>query len=259
MNPTVPQSLIDTEYEKDPVSAASEYGAEFRTDIESFVSREGVEACVDWVTHERAALDGIRYLAFVDTSGGGVDSFALGIAHKDGELGVLDLTREVRPPLSPEGVITEFADTLKSYGITRVVGDRYGGQFPVEQFKKHGIRYEPSAYPKGAIYLDLLPLINSGKVRLLNNKRLMSQLVGLERNTARGGKDSIDHARGGHDDLANAAAGALCLAVHDSRKTKMRTGAIGVDGRIFWHEKPPQATRIIHVTPEEYRRRNGLI
>jgi hypothetical protein len=36
-------------------------------------------------------------------------------------------------------------------------------------------------------------------------------MVGLERRTARGGRDSIDHAPGAHDDLANAVAGALTL------------------------------------------------
>jgi hypothetical protein len=38
---------------------------------------------------------------------------------------------------------------------------------------------------------------------------LISQLVGLERRVFRSGKDSIDHAPGGHDDVANAVAG-LC-------------------------------------------------
>src|SRR5688572_21149182 len=42
MNPTVPQSVIDRAIERDPASAAAEYLAEFRSDIESFVSREVV-------------------------------------------------------------------------------------------------------------------------------------------------------------------------------------------------------------------------
>ena len=37
--------------------------------------------------------------------------------------------------------------------------------------------------------------------------RLVNQLIGLERRTARGGRDSIDHAPGGHDDRANVVAG----------------------------------------------------
>jgi hypothetical protein len=47
----------------------------------------------------------------------------------------------------------------------------------------------------------------------LDNQRLAAQLCSLERRTARGGRDSIDHPPGAHDDLANAVAGvaALCL------------------------------------------------
>jgi hypothetical protein len=44
---------------------------------------------------------------------------------------------------------------------------------------------------------------------LLDNPRLLTQIMNLERRTARGGRDSIDHAPGSHDDLANAVAGAL--------------------------------------------------
>ena len=51
--------------------------------------------------------------------------------------------------------------------------------------------------------------MNSREVDLLDNSRLVSQLLGLERRTARGGRDSIDHAPGAHDDVANAAAGVL--------------------------------------------------
>ena len=46
MNPSVPQSVLDEAYERDPASAAAEYGAEFRTDVEAFISREAVEAVV---------------------------------------------------------------------------------------------------------------------------------------------------------------------------------------------------------------------
>lgn len=71
--------------------------------------------------------------------------------------------------------------------------------------------YKHSDRDKSAIYKDLLPLINSGRVELLDHQKLVTQLCGLERRTARGGRDSIDHAPGAHDDLINAAAGALTL------------------------------------------------
>src|SRR5262245_3845614 len=46
LNPSISQAAIDREYAKDPVSAAAEYGAEFRTDVEDFITLERVEACV---------------------------------------------------------------------------------------------------------------------------------------------------------------------------------------------------------------------
>jgi hypothetical protein len=93
-----------------------------------------------------------------------------------------------------------------------VYGDRYGGEWPREQFQKRGIFYEPADKSKSEIYVDLLPLINSGAADLLDSDRLVTQIMSLERRTSRGGKDSIDHAPGGHDDVANAVAGALVTA-----------------------------------------------
>lgn len=207
MNPTVPQRVIDEATERDPASAASEFGAQFRTDIESFVSREAVDACVALGVRERAPLVRTRYAAFVDPSGGSADSMTLAIGHREDDVMVLDAVRERRPPFSPEDVTAEFAALLKLYRVTNVVGDRYAGEWPRERFDAHGIRYEPAARPKSDLYRDLLPAINGRKVDLLDDPRLVAQLCGLERRTARGGRDSIDHAPGAHDDLANAVAG----------------------------------------------------
>ena len=134
----------------------------------------------------------------------------LAIAHraKDG-LAVLDLLREVKPPFSPDAVCRDFAAVLKSYGIGEVTGDNYAGLWPSERFQVHGIVYKPSEKSRSEIYLEFLPMLNSQRTKLLDNKRLIAQLVGLERRTSRSGRESIDHAPGGHDDLANAAAGAL--------------------------------------------------
>jgi hypothetical protein len=125
---------------------------------------------------------------------------------------VLDLVREVRPPFSPETVCTEFATAIRAYGLSEAIGDRWGGQFPVEAMRKLGIRVRPSERTKSDIYRELVPLVNSGRVELLDHPRLLAQLAALERRTARGGKDSIDHPPGSHDDLANVAAGSLVLA-----------------------------------------------
>lgn len=214
MNPGLDAAEIADAYEDDPAAAAAEFGAQFRDDLADFVAREVVDACTVPGRYELPRVAGCHYAAFVDPSGGSADSMTLGIAHgdpKDRERRILDVVREVRPPFSPEGVVADFAVLLKAYGINRATGDAYAGEWPREQFRKQGIAYQVSEQSKGAIYLNALPLLNSRKVELLDVPRLAQQLCGLERRTARGGRDSIDHAPGAHDDLANAAMGALLL------------------------------------------------
>jgi hypothetical protein len=118
----------------------------------------------------------------------------------------------VKPPFKPMNVVAEFSLLLKSYGIHVVTGDHYGGNWPSEQFARNGIRYELSDKTKSDLYLNVLPLLNSGRVELVDNARLIAQFCGLERRVARSGRDSIDHGPGGHDDICNAAAGAILLA-----------------------------------------------
>ena len=57
----------------------------------------------------------------------------------------------------------------------------------------------------------MLPLLNAGRVELLEHQRLATQLVALERRTSRTGRDLISHPPGGHDDLAVAVCGAATL------------------------------------------------
>jgi hypothetical protein len=214
MNPGVPQSYIDRHIAQDAARAWAEYGAQFRSDIEGFVSQEVLEGAIVPDRYELPPMRGISYSAFVDPSGGSSDSMTLAIAHrvKDG-CTILDAVRERRPPFWPDDVVIEFSGLLKAYGIRKVTGDRYGGEWPSERFRAHGIEYGPSETSKGGLYRDLLPLLNSRKTELLDLPRLATQLTGLERRTARGGRDSIDHAPGSHDDIANCVAGALLLAM----------------------------------------------
>lgn len=217
LNPTIPQSIVDEAMTEDSAAASAEWMAEFRDDISAFVSREAVEACVAPGVLERSRVAGIEYQAFCDPSGGSSDSMTLAIGHRQATpdnkriIGVIDAVREVRAPFSPETAVAEFVTLLSSYGIRRARGDRYAAQWVSEAFKKAGIEYTPADLSKTEIYRDFLPRLNSREVDLLDNQRMVTQLLSLERRTARGGRDSIDHPPGGKDDLANAVAG---LAVY---------------------------------------------
>jgi hypothetical protein len=234
MNPTVPQSVIDAALEADPVSAAAEYLAEFRTDVETYISRDVVEAAVIQGRYESPRAEHVRYFAFVDPSGGSSDSMTLAVTHVQGNRVILDLIRERRAPFSPDDCVKEFSDTLKSFGISRIHGDRYAGEWPREAFRKCGIEYRVADKTKSDLYFSLLPLLNSGRVELLDHKRLVAQLCGLERRTSRGGKDSIDHVPGGHDDIANAVAGAAVISAQAAAHPQVKPVMPGVFSNGQW-------------------------
>lgn len=216
MNPTIPQSVIDQALDEDPVAAAAEWLAQFRSDIESLFSRDVLDAVTIRGRYELAPQPGTRYTAFIDPSGGSADSMTLGIGHRDLDgRAILDCVREAKPPFSPELVVGDFVRELKRYGVTTAFSDRYGGEWVVEAFRKFGVTVTPSELTRSEIYLESVAAINSGQVALLDHPRMLGQLAGLERRVGRSGKDAVDHRIGQHDDVANAGAGALVFATRN--------------------------------------------
>ena len=222
MNPTVPSDVIEQAYVDDEAVAASEYGAQFRRDLESYISREAIEAVTVDGRLELPPVSDTSYAAFVDPSGGSRDSMTIAVAHQDKDHIVVDAVREVKPPFSPEAVVGEFASLLKTYRVGWVAGDRYAGEWPREQFRKREIDYRVSDRAKSELYRDLLPLLNSGRIELLDLPSLRSQLGSLERRTTRAGKDVIDHSPGGRDDVVNAVAGAAMVVARQAAQVPLR-------------------------------------
>ncbi|MGO8990467.1 MAG: hypothetical protein ACLQGU_02575 [bacterium] len=212
MNPLFDRKTIDRAFELDPSLALSEYGTDgkvtFRSDLESFIDREIAESCIMPGCHELPYSSEHTYHGFCDPSGGSSDSMTLGISHAEGNMVKLDLIRERVPPFSPEAVVEEFCEVLKSYKITKVTGDKYAGEWPRERFRIRGISYEIAEKTKSELYLSFLPLLNSKRVELLDDRKLLTQLCNLERRTGHG-KDVIDHPVNSHDDVINAVAGSV--------------------------------------------------
>jgi hypothetical protein len=215
MNPKLPSQVVEKAIADDAAKANAEYNSVWRSDLQSFVSHEAVEACVANGVIEREPRRNIAYAAFSDASGGANDSFTLAIGHYEAakEVAVIDCLRERKPPFSPENVCVEFTEVLRSYRVSKVISDRYAGVWPIEQWGKVGILAEQSARPKSDLYLTSLALLNSARVDLLDHQKCFNQLVALERRTAWGGKDSVDHPPGQHDDIANAVCGLAAILI----------------------------------------------
>jgi hypothetical protein len=97
---------------------------------------------------------------------------------------------------------------------------------------KRNINYVCSEKVRSDLYRDLLPKLNSGQVVLPKSEKLVSQLCGLERRTARSGKDSIDHGPSLHDDIANSVAGVADLITLADRAQNTGFG-IGIYGTVI--------------------------
>ena len=96
-NVSLSQVIIDREVARDPVRNEAEYLSIWRDDIASFISRDIVESCIgDYV--ELPCEPGITYVFFIDPATGadGGNSYAMCVAHRAGDVIVIDALREVR-------------------------------------------------------------------------------------------------------------------------------------------------------------------
>jgi hypothetical protein len=209
-NPLVPQAEIDRELARDYETNKAEYLAEWRDDLEEFVRREAVDACVCKGIYERPWVAGTSYFCFIDpATGSGSDSWALAIGHvKNGNVIVVDVLREWRPPFKAHEVVEEITRLCKSYCINKITSDR-AAKWYESQFTYHGgLIVETGAKIKQELYLNLLPYVNSRRIELLDHPRSIMQLLSLQRSRTR-----IENPPGTNDDLVNAAAGMADIAL----------------------------------------------
>jgi hypothetical protein len=214
LNPTLRQSVVDKALAEDAESAGAEYLGQFREPLSAFISREIVMRCVEVGRSERLVLPMLEYQCFIDvSSGSGTDYFAAAIGHRardhDRDLVVLDCLFAERPPFDPLACIAALCGHLQRWRIKQVVGDAYAGNFVPSAFAKHGVTYLPAKLSASELYLAALPVFTSGGVALLDNPVLIEQLVNLRRRIGQAGKESVQHMRGQHDDLANATCGLI--------------------------------------------------
>jgi hypothetical protein len=209
MNPSFNKQIVIDALAADSQSASAEYGSEFLTDLRAFLDEAVIQDALDHGCHERPPSERHVYNCFVDPSGGRRDSFTCAIAHRAGDMMLLDLVREFRPPLDPQVVVEEIAKAVRPYRITKVTGDAYAGEWVSSVFRTYGLGYQTADKPRSEIYLETGPLLAQGRIRLIDVPRLTSQLRQLERRSGPSGRDRVDHGPGGFDDICNAALGAI--------------------------------------------------
>lgn len=237
MNPSLRAERLERERRRDPTRFAREYEAVFAEDVTTFLSDAWVRGAVMTGSSMLSVPPTTKCTFAVDTSGGGADAFTLAGVMADGRGADRRVTQLVmkgweKPrggQVSLEGAVADAAKILRSYGCSKIFGDRYAGRVYVEMFARYGVEYvlpvvrdardlhplkdggpdvREQYLDRSAIYLEAEALFATGKIQILDHPKLIRELKNLGRRPSPGGRDRVDHPRGQHDDYANA----LCLA-----------------------------------------------
>lgn len=215
LNPTLDQAEIDEAMAEDPVAARADYYSEWRDDLAGYIARDLIEKAVDRGVFFRPYDPKHHYFAFGDTSDGvsvNGDSYTAAIAHREGDMLVLDWVIEIKGRFNTAAATAQVAAGLKLYRVREIMLDRHAFGWVETEFQRHRVKVVPAEIDKSDIYLQVLPQFGACRVRLLDNDRIVAQFCALERRALSGNTERVDHPRGAHDDLANSVAGALYRA-----------------------------------------------
>jgi len=186
-----------------------EYMAEFIDETDCFFSSELVKSCVEEYELNQPVHNKSKYVAGVDFAGMGED---------DAVITIVETNEYTKPGKIYVNNILEKKQTkqTETVGTLRVLDDRYNfdklycdktgiGEGPVDFLKEvmftriEGIRF--TLQSKHDMYSNLKILMESGKLKFPNHKKLIMQLMDLRYELTSGGQMKLHHSERGHDDF----------------------------------------------------------
>lgn len=267
LNPKVSDRAVKRAYNRDPLSAATEYGAEFADPIAAYLDGEAINNAID--RHRKPAIKGDpaqTYAMAIDPATQS-DRYAFLVAHKDGLRVIVDYAHIMRPPVDPVAAEDLLKDLVRRF---KPVNIRCDTASTVERLKRdiYQLEYCPFTRPKKLQwYGSLKEALNLGNLSLLDHDDLLDELRNLQIS------NGVDiHApkagRVTHDDLADCLA-LVCdrLIAQDSGKAEMIANPFDPDiwpppdGWVYntvdgWHEPFNQRPHPPGVTWRNCRYRN---
>lgn len=212
-NPTYSKRKLERLKKRKPGVYKVEHEAEFKKDVAAMYDPEMIDVAVNKDrTLEHSYNGNNEYFCFVDVAGGGgKDSYAIAIGHrdKDGKV-IIDVVRSRAPKFNPDEVTKEYVRLCSQYRIYQVTGDKFSGDWASNSWAKHSdgtVAYMKSERTKSELYLESEGLFNTGMIEIPDKSLSIEQLKDLIRKSRSGGKDSVDSYSGSSEDEANVIAG----------------------------------------------------
>ncbi len=213
MNPTLDKKLIAAEIERDPGAGRAEWLAQWREDVDTFLSDEVIDAAINRSRPlELPPQRDTQYVMRADAAGGSGsgESYTVAVSHRDRDgRAIVDLVRGVSGTFDPHQVTRDYAALARQYRVSEVVVDNYARQWVQQSWHDAGIPCHKSELRQSDIYLEVISLFTRSLVELPDHPRLLRELRGLERVTRKFGRDTVDHPKGGTDDFSAVTCGAL--------------------------------------------------
>ena len=225
-NPTYSEKKLTKLKKRKPLTYRTEHEAFFRTDLSAMYD----PAMIDRAVNSDRPLEipyrkGVDYKCFVDVSGGGGrDHYSICCGHLENDKAIIDVVRSRAPKFNPDEVTSQYCDLVKDYGINKVYGDKFSGDWASNSWAKHNINYERSEKTKSELYLEAESPFNTQIVDLPDKELAITQLKNLIRKARSGGRDSVDIDSGQPEDEANVIAGVIWLLTGGEGKG----GAVGI-------------------------------
>jgi hypothetical protein len=209
-----------------------EYLAEWADAIsEGWFGVEVVDKCVDVDVEFRDPEPGIKYVVAIDQAFAG-DLFAVTVAHGEQRSGklpllVVDYVTAWKPPhkgaLDVDRCVERVKGICDEYVVSTVLCDQHC-YHPLEKlFGEAGIDLVQRAWSatgKAPTYREVRDAMVAGRVRLLDDRELVSEFKNIQGELLRSGGERIEAARG-HDDLVSSTVMALHAAGENAGRARM--------------------------------------
>ncbi|MBA7541835.1 hypothetical protein ES705_34151 [subsurface metagenome] len=209
VNPEIPQKFLDKEKARDIDNYMREFEGIFSEKLEAFFSYELMQKPFV-LAGDLAYKSEYIYCLALDQSGlSGRDRFALAIAHKEGDLAIVDIVRSWETK-DLDIILDEIKTLAKTYHLREAIIDKYSKGYVENSFKKIGleVKIRPSL---ADIFVVLKAKMIQDKLQLPDRSDLKAGMRNTIAIYNKSNQLTIIHQRGpeGHADSLDAVSGAV--------------------------------------------------
>lgn len=204
------------EYGEDSVYVQCEVYGNFVEDRDVYFKSELIESCIEEYSIPEGPKSKMSYGLGVDVAGEGEDeSVFISVLTHGGGLRVVNIDNFIKN--KPREVVGKVKELDTEYNYSSIYLDKTGiGEGPADwlreslsgggydDYRVNALRF--SIQSKMDIYSNLKKLMNQGRIKFPNHKKLIFQLMDLRYEIMSNGNLKLHHSDRGHDDYADALA-----------------------------------------------------